>query len=210
MTEAKDSSQQKHKLWTKESMEVAINSIRYENKGLREVARLYNIPVQMLKRHASGSVEAGCRPRPSTILTDEEEDKLANCLVQMADMGFGLSRDTVIEIAFIIVEKSQRKHPFQDSKAGHAWFNGFRRHHPKLTVCSPRLLSHCRALCSNQETIDNFLGKLGVVYGRLNLISKPLLIYNLDQTGVSVVHKPGKVVAELGHHNVYAMTSAEW
>ena len=59
------------------------------------------------------------------------------------------------------------------------------------------------------DTINDFFGKLGAIYGRLNLISKPMQIYNRDETGVSVVHKPGKVVAEMGRHKVYAVTSAE-
>ncbi len=86
-------------------------------------------------------------------------------------------------------------------------FEGFLRRHPKLTVRSPQPLSYCRALCSNQSVIDEFFGKLGGVYGKLNLISKPMLVYNCDETGV--VHKPGKVIAQLGRRNVYAITSAE-
>ena len=73
----------------------------------------------------------------------------------------------------------------------------------------PQPLSYCRALCSDPETIKDFFGKLGSIYGKLNLISKPMQVYNLDKTGVSVVHKPGKVIAQLGRHNVYAITSAE-
>ena len=34
-------------------------------------------------------------------------------------------------------------------------------------------------------------------------------VYNCNETGVSIVHKPGKVIAELGHRNVYVITSAE-
>ena len=34
-------------------------------------------------------------------------------------------------------------------------------------------------------------------------------IYNCDEMGITVVHKPGKVVAEVGCHKVYAVTSAE-
>lgn len=45
------------------------------------------------------------------------------------------------------------------------------------------------------------------MYGRLNLISKPMQIYDADKTGISIIHKPGKVVAELGYCNV--LTSAE-
>ena len=59
------------------------------------------------------------------------------------------------------------------------------------------------------DTINDFFGKLGAIYGRLNLIAKPMQIYKCDETGVSVVLKPGKVVAEMGRHKVYAVTSAE-
>lgn len=34
-------------------------------------------------------------------------------------------------------------------------------------------------------------------------------IYNCDETGVTIVFKPGKVVAELGRRNVYAVSAAE-
>ena len=53
-----------------------------------------------------------------------------------------------------------------------------------------------------------FFAKLGGVYGRLNLLSKPMQIFNIDKTGVSVVHKPGKVIAEVGRR-VSSITSAE-
>ena len=150
-----------------------------------------------------------CRPGPSTVLTEEEEEQLATYLVKMADMGFGLCADTVKGLAFRIVEKSGREHPFQDEKAGRAWFDGFCRQHPRLTIRKPQSLSYCRALCSDPETIKDFFGKLGSIYGRLNLISKPMQVYNLDETGVTIVHQPGKVVTEVGRRNVHAITSAE-
>ena len=34
-------------------------------------------------------------------------------------------------------------------------------------------------------------------------------IFNCDETGVGIVHKPGKVIAELGRRNVHSVTSAE-
>lgn len=34
-------------------------------------------------------------------------------------------------------------------------------------------------------------------------------IFNVDETGISIVHKPGKVVTELGRRNVWSVTSAE-
>ena len=37
----------KRKLWTEESMQAAVESIK-EGKGLRQTARLYNVPVETL------------------------------------------------------------------------------------------------------------------------------------------------------------------
>ena len=96
-------------------MAAAVSSIINDNKGLREAASLCNNPVEtlrMLRRHATGMVQDGCKPGPSTVLTEEEEEHLAAYLFQMADMGFGLGRDAVMEMAFTIVDKAQRKHPF--------------------------------------------------------------------------------------------------
>ena len=34
-------------------------------------------------------------------------------------------------------------------------------------------------------------------------------IFYVDETGATIVHKPGKIVTELGRHNLYSLTSAE-
>ena len=60
-------------------------------------------------------------------------------------------------------------------------------------------------LSCHKETIEDFFAKL---YGHLNLLSKPMLVYNADKTGVSIVHTPAKVVAEVGR-NVCSIASAE-
>ena len=203
------SSAPKRKLWSVESMAAAMDSVLKENKGLREAACLYNIPTETLRRHVSGTVSLHCKPGPATVLTEEEEEKIANYLVQMADMGFGVTREGIMGIAYSIVEKSERSHPFKNGTAGRAWFEGFMRRHPNLTIRSPQPLSYCRALCSNHDILSDFFGKLGALYGRLNLVNRPMQIFNSDETGVSVVYKPGKVVAELGRRNVYSVSAAE-
>lgn len=197
------------KAWSNESMKAATESVLNEGRSIREAARLYNVPFETLRRRVNGSVEEGCRPGPSTVLTDDEEDQLERYLIQMSEMGFGLSREAVMHLAYTIVEKSQRKHPFKDETAGRAWFDGFRRRHPNLTIRQPQPLSYCRALCSNRQTVSDFFGKLGAIYGMLNLIAKPMCVLNADETNVTIVHKPGKVIAELGQRNVYAVTSGE-
>ena len=66
---------QKRKLWTDESMAAAYQAV-LDGKGLRETSRLYNVPVETLRRRVNGSVDLGCKPGPATILTAEQEDHL--------------------------------------------------------------------------------------------------------------------------------------
>lgn len=79
--------------------------------------------------------------------------------------------------------------------------------HPRLSLRTPQALSYCRASSSKKETIEDYFAKLGSLHGRLNLIPKPSQIYNADEIGVTVVHKPSKVVAELGRRNVSSLIS---
>ena len=187
----------KRKLWTTESMEAAYKAV-INGKGLREASRMHNVPVETLRRRVTGSVAMGCKPGPATILSDEEEDLLCEYIINIADMGYGLTREDVQRLACKIAEKTGRKHPFKDGKVGHGWFDDFKARHPKLSFRTPQSLLFARAVSANEYLVSDFFAKLGSSYGRLNLITKPMQVYNADETGVSIVHKMGKVLAHLG------------
>ena len=107
----------------------------------------------------------------------------------MSEMGYGLTHEWVW------------LNPFQNRSAGRAWFEGFMRRRPNLTIRSPQSLSYCRVISANKETITDFFGKVGSLHGKLNLVSKPMQIFNSDETGITIVFKPNKVIAELGKRN---------
>ena len=172
---------QKRKLWSPESMEAAVKHC-HSGMGLREAARLFNVPVETLRRRTSGQVRLHCKPGPPTVLTEDEEARLADYLITMADMGFGLTREDVMGMAFAIVEKTQRPHPFENGHAGRGWYEAFMARHPKLSLRTPQALSYCRARSSNKEVIEDYFAKLGALYGRLNLVSKPMQVFNADET----------------------------
>ncbi len=102
MSSAKTNPTQKRKLWSEESMIAAMKYVE-DGKGLRVASRLYNVPVETLRRRVTGAVQVGCRPGPATVLTEEEEDRLSHYLMEMAEMGFGLTREDVARLAFNIV-----------------------------------------------------------------------------------------------------------
>ena len=189
-------------------MEAAYQAV-LDDKGLRETSRLYNVPVETLRRRVNGSVGLGCKPGPATILNDKQEDLLCDYIIKIANMVFEMTKDDVQRLAFSIAEKIGCKHRFSDGKAGRGWFDGFKLRHPQLSFRTPQSLAYSRAVAANEFVIANFFSKLGAIYGRLNLITKPMLVYNMGETGVSIVHKQGKVLAQLGQHHIYSITSAE-
>lgn len=198
----------RRKLWSLKSMEEAVRCVN-EGKGLREAARMHGVPVETLRRRVIGCVSLDCRPGPPTMFTREEEDNICEYLIAMADMGYGLTREMVMRMAFLLAEKMHKRHSFHGDKAGRYWFEGFMKRHPNLTIRAPQPLSYSRAFCSNMDVISDFFGKLCALYGKLDILSKPMQMYNADETGISVVHKPGKVIAQLGRRNVCSITSAE-
>ena len=101
-----------------------------------------------------------CRPGPRPVFSKHEEERLSNYCIQMADMGFGLSKEDVMLSAFLLTEKSGLKHPFKNGKAGRAWFEGFLSRNPQLFICQVQSLSVARATSANKETITDFLVSL--------------------------------------------------
>ena len=202
-------SKSRRKLWSQGAMEGAVLSVQRDEMGLREASRHYNVPVETLRRRVHGHVSVSSRPGPPTVLTFSEEEYLVNYVIKMAEIGYGLCRNEVMQVAFKIAERSGRKHPFQEGAAGRSWFDCFRSRHPSLTLRTPQPLSLARAASSNEAVMSDFYAKLASLYARLNILSKPMNIFNCDETNITVVHKPGKVVAEMGSKNVWSITSSE-
>lgn len=150
-----------------------------------------------------------CRSGPPTILTSEET-RLAEYCVLMADMGFSLTREGMMAMAYAIVEKKKgRNYPFRSGHAGRGWYEGFMSRQPLLTLCTPQAMSYARAVCANKERIHDFFCQTWCNSWSTEFDSKPGQIFNADESGITIVHKPSNVSAQVGRRNVPALTAAE-
>ena len=104
--------------WSVDSMKRAIDDVTRNSKGLRQAAREYSVPVTTLKRRIDCSLTADCKPGPSTTLLKEEEEKLVNYIITMAERGFGLNPQEICTLAYEIANNSGRNHPFRNGHAG--------------------------------------------------------------------------------------------
>ena len=72
------------------------------------------------------------------------------------------------------------------------------KRHPNLTLRTPQPLPYNPAVCANLCTINDYFAKLGVIYVQLKILTKSMQVYNKDESGITIIHNPGKVVTELG------------
>ncbi|KAK9745716.1 hypothetical protein QE152_g6726 [Popillia japonica] len=113
-------------------------------------------------------------------------------------------------MAYEVAEKLGIQHRFflGTKSAGYDWLNGFIRRNKNLSLRKSELLSLARAHVMNRKDIEEYFSTLLKVLSN-NLLDKPGRIYNMDESGLQVNNKPGKVVATKGSKDVYTVTSSE-
>lgn len=126
-------------------------------------------------------------------------------------MHYGLSTKQVKTLAYdFAIAKNIRHPPSWDlnKAAGKHFYQIFmERHKEKISLRKPEATSLARSTAFNRATVKIFFDKLKLVMEKH--LFTPENIYNLDETGISTVHVPGRVVAPKGVKQVGAMTSGE-
>jgi hypothetical protein len=112
---------------------------------------------------------------------------------------------------FQYCEKNQILNPFSQGKAGREWIDGFLKRHTDLTVRKPENVSIGRAYGFSRHKVRDFFQKyLGLLYDdNGNRVIPNSHIYNADESGFTIVHRPEKILAQKGKRSVGILTSAE-
>ncbi len=100
-----------------------------------------------------------------------------------------------------ITKKLQLQTPFVDGKPGREWFRRLQNRHPELVLRRPEptAMVCLRALnMLNPIVVSNYFQELGQVMAVLGLEAKPHTIWNADETGFQLQHKPPVVWARKG------------
>ncbi len=163
------------------------------------------MPKTTLKDRISGRVTQGCKSGRSPYLTHAEEQELYDWLLLCARIGYPKSRDDVIGIACQTLQ-NKKGHPVEDFQ-GRGWWLRFMQRWPKLTLRKGDALAQPRAKAVNATTFSNYFDLLKKTLTTHHLLDSPNRIYNMDETGLPLDHKPAKVVTLKGAKKVHCRTS---
>lgn len=121
------------------------------------------------------------------------ENEIAGKFKNAAIQGFGITRRQLI----IKVARICRRLVIKTHFKGRG-ITGFLKRHPEVTLRTAVGLLTIRARMLNQPVVDSYFRSLCELVTSLELADKPKLIWNIDETGVPLTHRPVKVFAEKG------------
>lgn len=113
--------------WTVENMNRAVNAVK-NGLGIRQAAKTYDIPYGTLQDRLRGKIPTNRkRLGRASILNAEQEKELADYVLKMSKLFYGLSRQQIMKLAFNYVTENNIPHNFNKEKktCGKDWYYGF-------------------------------------------------------------------------------------
>ena len=109
--------------WSNESIEAAMEQVRKGTMSLTKAAKFQGVPSTTRKDQMSGKVVHGSKPGRKRYLNDEEEDALANHLIEAASIGYGKTR---AEVKSITEKFAIEKNILLKDKVTDGWWHRFK------------------------------------------------------------------------------------
>ncbi|XP_041453264.1 uncharacterized protein LOC121406317 [Lytechinus variegatus] len=144
------------------------------------------------------------------VFNPEEEDMLVNYVIFASQIYYGLTTKEFRKLSFQFALQNSINCPktwHENKTAGVEWCAKFLKRHPQLSIRTPEGTSLSRATSFNKANVDTFFDNLGAVLDKYKFAVND--IYNCDETGVTTVQQPRKIIAQKGVKQVGAVTSAE-
>lgn len=194
------------KKYTKVDLERAVSAVKDGGISIREAEKAYGVPFNTIRRRVNGEVDMDCeRPGPKPMLGVNCEKEIYDAVVELQQMGHGLSRKEIIQLAGDVDAKNETK-VFKNSLPSKRWYKSFMARH-NLTLRQPENLSSARSSMATSDVKEEFFNKLMNLIKELNISGADL--YNVDETGLTLVNKGGKIVAPKGSKTVVMKKSGE-
>ncbi|XP_030759182.1 tigger transposable element-derived protein 6-like [Sitophilus oryzae] len=201
----------KYVKWSEQNMNEALIAFQNGAAVLNEIARRYKVPKATLKRriddtnmNVHGSEKKFGR---AADLPPELEEEIVTHALELERRLFGIIRSDLRKLAYDVAEANGIRHRLKNGQAGKKWYYCFMSRHKELSLRQPEPTSSVRALGFTKEKVKLFFGCLTALFDKHYF--GPSEIYNVDETGLSTVQRPQKIIGRKGKHQIGSLTSGE-
>lgn len=192
----------------------AAKKVKAGEATVYKASKDYGVPYNSLKDFLSKNddldhVQPLKMGRPFA-LTSDIELRVFNFIIDMQELGFGLTVVQIRKLAYDLAEKVGRERFFNvETKIASKWWWGKFKERYNLCLRVPENLSRYRASMANPVIVQDYFLKLDQLLTQLGIKNQPNRIWNVDETGLSYVVKPNKIVSQVGKKYIYKRTYAE-
>ncbi|XP_015121212.1 uncharacterized protein LOC107043997 [Diachasma alloeum] len=130
-------------------------------------------------------------------------------ILVLAKLFYKVTPEQVCTTAYDFAERHNTPHNFNRAtkRAGRAWFEGFMKRNPNLSVRKPENTGINRVTAFSEGEVSIFFDNLETLMNKHCFL--PSRIFNIDETGINAVRDPVKFIAEKGHKRVGVIASGQ-
>eukprot|EP00794_Sanderia_malayensis_P006443 gene6443-7173_t len=182
-----------------------------------EAAMVFSVPKDALHRRVKGKLKSILEdqlhrkflPAARNVLSEKQQKELAHYIKQTDSSFYGLSINEIRRLVFEFAEQNKLDHPFNKEKkmAGKDFIDGFLKRQKTLSLRKPEAIALNRVLGLNKTSVQNNFKNLQELLDTHNF--EPHQIFNCDETEITCVNKPVKVIKLKGNRVVASVTSGE-
>jgi len=201
------------------SRQAMLSAVELVENGMsiRKAAAAERVNYKTLSRYVKVKSSSGTLDNASfgytkvrQVFTSAMEAEIVQYAVHAANIFHGLTLTELRQFAFDLAKGNNLRMPrswSENGTAGLDWAQSFmKRHKNDLAIRSPEATSIQRMTSFNEYNVNIFFENLKTALGRG---FGPEAIWNIDETGVTTVQRPCKVVAQRGAKQVGAVVSQE-
>lgn len=196
----------KRRQYSRITVDAAIKYLQETGESTRNVSKKFGIPRSTLQfKIKNPHTKDKCGP--NTILTETEENLIVSWIINLAKKGFPRNIDGIVSSVQDFLTDVPRPNPFKNNRPGDGWVKLFLRRHPILASRTSEGVSYASA-CITENDIKKWFREIRNYITDENLsdvINDPSRVLNGDETGFQICPSTGKVLAEKGTKNVYAI-----
>lgn len=198
-----------------DSLTNAVNAVLNENMATRAAAKLFSVSRTTLQNHLKKKQDDQPFVYKNNcdnlkVFSVEHEEMLCNYLITCSKMLYGVSIKEARKLAYNFANCNNITCPASWDRrglAGKTWYYGFMSRHNNMSLRKPQATSLSRATSFNKHNVSSFFNKYKELLNKYHFAAEN--IYNVDESGISTVHTPSKIIAVKGTKQVGSMTSGE-
>ena len=177
-------------------MTAAYRSVKEDGMPVLKASRVYRVPETTLRDRVLLKIDPDTCVMGKVPMFDQfQEAKIVEHFKNMAALGYGYTQQECVDAASMYaVQLGIRT---KDKPLTMSWMRGFMKRWPEIRLTKPRGLEYARAKMASESTVNVYFDNLEKCLRKHDLLDKPHLIYNADEKGVTIDHKPPHVISSV-------------